>query len=506
MQRKFTGFSVLSFAFLLIISSCTKIDTTTIGGDLVGVDNEVTFADTLDVISTQGTFTDNITTTNRSSNYVLGAITNDPVFGKTTGEVYVELKPNFFPYYFGSAGDTINTALIPETRFDSAVLCLSYKFFYGDTNKVQSFKVYTISNSTSDFADSTYKLNYRPNGGLGDLVGTGTIDPKRVGDSIYFPGSAKANIINQVRIKLNNEFLTELTSGWDTASGSSSVYRSDTNFRAKYRGFAIVPDENTQGNGLFYVNLTDAATRLELHYVKRNKGVLDTSFSSFALTNGYSTVLNAAHANYVQRDSTGTELKDNRQPGALYIQSTPGTFAYLSIPGLANRTNQIVHRAEIYVEQITSNDPVISAIDEALIPPPFLYLDLIDSASTTPQQFKPIYLDLNPSSVYDPDNSITYFPSAGIDNNYFGGYRRYRDGGNGKRIFYYTFNLSRYVQGISTNGRHNYKFRLYAPVDLYYKGYKTAYSNNSIALGRIKIGDGSDTAKMRMRIVYSKIL
>lgn len=504
MQRKFTGFSVFSLAFLFIISSCTKIDTTTIGGDLVGVDNEVTFADTLDVVSTQGTFTDNITSTNRSSTYVLGAITNDPVFGKTNAEVYLELKPNFFPYYFGTAGDTINTAQIPGTRFDSAVLCLSYKYFYGDTNKVQSFKVYTISNTTTDFADSSYKLNYRPNGGLGSLVGSGTIDPKRLGDSIFFPGSAKANIINQIRVKLNNDFLTDLTAEWDTTAGSSSIYRSDTNFRAKFRGFAIVPDDNTQGNGLFYVNLTDAATRLEIHYVKRNKGVLDTSFSSFTLTNGYTNIINAAHANFVQRDSTGTELKDHREPGALYIQSTPGTFAYLSIPGLANRTNQIVHRAEILVEQIPSSDPVISAIDESLIPPAFLYLDLIDS--TPNLQFKPLYLDLNPASTYDPDNSITYFPAAGIDNNYFGGYRRFRDDGNGKRIFYYTFNIARYVQRLSTNGGFNYKFRLYAPVDLYYKGYKSPYSNNSIALGRIKIGDGTDRSKMRLRIVYSKIL
>jgi len=503
-QRKFTGFLVFSLAFLSVISSCTKIDTTSIGGDLVGVDNEVTFADTLDIVSSQGTFTDILTTTPRSGTHVLGAITNDPVFGKTNAEVYLELKPNFFPYYFGTKGDTINTALIPETRFDSAVLCLSYKFFYGDTNKVQSFKVYTINSPATDFVDTAYKLNYRPAGDLGPLVGTGTINPKRLGDSIFFPGSAKASIINQMRIKLSNDFLTDLTSNMDTAVGSESIFRSDTNFRAKFRGFAIVPDENTAGNGLFYVSLTDASTRLEVHFVKRNKGVLDTSFSSFTLVNGFSNIVNSAHANYVQRDSTGTELKDNRQPGSLYIASTPGTYAYLSIPGLANRKNQIVHRAEILVEQIPSSDPAIAAIDDALIPPPFLYLDLIDS--TTNRQFKPIYLDLNPSNSYDPDNSITYFPAAGIDNNYFGGYRRFRDDGSGKKIYYYTFNISRYVQRLATNGGNNYQFRLSAPVDLYYKGYRTPYNGNYVGYGRIKIGDGSDRSKMRLRIVYSKIL
>lgn len=503
MQRKFTGFSFYALALLFIISSCTKIDTTTIGGDLIPVDNETTFADTLDIIGTQGTFTDDITTTNRSTTHVLGAITNDPVFGKTNAELFLELKPGFFPYYFGAAGDTIDPVFDNRTRFDSAVLCLSYKYFYGDTNQLQSFKVYAINNSTTDFKDTSYRLNYRPDGGLGTLIGSATINPKRLADTIHFPGSAAATVNNQLRIKLDNDFLNSFIGKWtkaDTAAGSTSIYRSDTNFRAAFKGFAIVHDDNTAGSGLFYVSLTDNTTRLEVHYVKRNKAVIDTSFSSFYLTNGNTNVVNSAHANFVQRDSTGSELKDNRQGDALYIQTTPGTYANLSIPGLANRKNAIIHRAEIFVEQIPSLDPPTAAIDDYLIPPAYLYLDLIDSAN---KGFKPIYLDLNPSSIYDPDNSITYFPAAGIDYNYFGGYQHYADS-NGKKVYYFTFNITRYVQRMATNGEYNYNFRLYAPVDLYYRGYKTSFTN-SLAYGRIKIGNGINRGKMRLRIVYSKI-
>ncbi len=40
---------------------CTKLDTTTLGGDLIPiVDNVNTFADTLDITATQGIFADEI--------------------------------------------------------------------------------------------------------------------------------------------------------------------------------------------------------------------------------------------------------------------------------------------------------------------------------------------------------------------------------------------------------------------------------------------------------------
>jgi hypothetical protein len=89
-------------AFLFFIWGCTKLDTTTIGGDLIPeVDNINTFADTLDIISTQGVFDGAFKDTTKltfAENYVVGKI-NDPLMGGTAAALYLQMKPPFYPYF-----------------------------------------------------------------------------------------------------------------------------------------------------------------------------------------------------------------------------------------------------------------------------------------------------------------------------------------------------------------------------------------------------------------------
>ena len=506
MQRNFPGLYIYAILFLLIsVVSCTKIDSTNLGSELIpAVDNVSTFADTLEIKGTQGTFIDS-TRTFISDMHVLGGITNDPVFGTTKAELFLELKPTFYPYYFGSAGDTIHNPAADSTGYDSVVLCLATKSYYGDTLKPHKLKVFRIKNSNTDFTDSLYLLNYRPDqGNYGEELGSATVDPTHLRDTIHYPGSAATTVTNQIRIKLSDNFLASLVANTDTSADVNGIYRSDANFRSFLKGFAIVEDGATQGNGLFYVNITDPTTRLEIHYRKRSSTrVVDTSFSSFYFFPNIDTAISRSpQANYLQRDSSGSELV-SREPDALYILSTPGTYAKLSIPALDTFKNCIVHRAEIVLEQVPSSNPAIAEVDKVLTPPYYMYIDLYDTGSSNP--FKPVYFDLNTASYYNPDNSILFFPSQGINYSYFGGYLRYKDNGAGTSIYYYNFNISRYVQDIVTNHIGNYKFRLYAPSELYYYGKKITFSNNR-ASGRIKIGNGNNPEyKLRMRIVYSKI-
>jgi hypothetical protein len=117
---------------------------------------------------------------------------------------------------------------------------------------------------------------------------------------------------------------------------------------------------------------------------------------------------------------------------------------------------------------------------------------------------KPVYFDLNPRVNYNPDNNIFFYPNGGIDFNYFGGFARLRQT-DGKRQFYYTFNVSRHVQHMVTNGLLNFRFRLSAPVSLRYYGFNVAY-RNLLADGRVKVGNGNHARyKMYMRVVYSRI-
>jgi hypothetical protein len=494
--RNFIKTSTLLAAFTLIFTwGCTKIDTTTLGSDLIpAVDNVNTFADTLDITTTQGIFDD----TSRlayTDLHPFGSITNDPIFGKTNADLYLQLKPGFFPFYYGNAGDTI-------THFDSAVLCLSYKSFYGDTLMPQTFTVYEINSSTTNFKtdddrDSAYNLQFLPDGGLGAMIGSLTLLPADVRKYTFYQGTRNDSINNQIRIPLTSSFLQNtLLANLDTSAASTGIYRSDSLFLNKMKGFAIIASGG-QANGLFYTDVADAATRLEVHYRKTNRGFVDTNFAAFQFSLGASSAP-SAHATHLVRDRGGFPVS-NPSADVLNIQTTPGTYAILKIPGLSAYDNRIIHRAEIFVEQIPVPDPVANS----LLPPVYLCLDLVDTPSTA-NKFKPIYFDLNPTTPYYPDDSLYFYPTGGIDYSYFGGYVRKKTAGI-TSSYYYTFNVSRYLQHIVTNHLYNYPFRLYAPNKLYYYGLANPF-NNLIADGRIQIGSGTHpTQKMYMRVVYSKL-
>lgn len=517
MQRFLPGSSIFIIAFILLLSvwGCTKIDTTTLGSDLIpAVDNVHTFADTFPIAGTQGLFNDS-TRMSRGDYHPLGSITNDPVFGTTTADLYLQLKPDFYPFYFGNIGDTINDVIDPAigsngTSFDSAVLCLSYKTFYGDSNVTakQRLTVYQMDNNLdlTQFKDSSYLLNFLPTStNFETQIGTADVDPRPSVLSGYtrFKGSKKDSINNQIRIKLSNSFLQSLIGfNRDTITGHNGMYYSDSLFKERIKGFRIKADGT--GNGLFYVSLTDAATRLEIHYKKVRNSVIDTAYSVFSFSSGI-TVPISAQATHLERNRTGaTMLTDTA--GVLYIQAQPGSYANLSIPQLSRFQNSIIHRAEIVVEQIPTADP----LDKIMLPPAYLYLDIANDTGTIPgSKFKPVYYDLSTSTLYNPDNlgSIyTLFVNDAINYNYFGGYIRVKDAGAATQHYYYTFNVSRHVQHIVTNGINNYNFRLYAPFKIDYYGLSFPYRNN-VADGRVKIGNGNNTAgyKMYMRIVYSKI-
>lgn len=494
------------FFFAIFTWSCSKINTTSIGQDLIpAVDNVSTFADTLDINTAQGVFFD---TTRISSidNHTLGSITNDPVFGTTKADVFVELKPPFFPYYFGNAGDTVDPVVNPapdKSGFDSLVLCLSFKSLYGDTLKKHSFNVYKIDKDAFDFRNFSYKLDYQPAIAPGS-IGYAEFLPTAVRNIIRFPGNRKDTVTNQIRIKLNQSFLNEYVASLDTSASSTSIFRSDSLYKNLLRGFAVKTGELPGSNALFYVDLNSANTRLEVHYKKRRNAILDTTFSSlYFSTNSSASVSSSGHANYLKRDSSLAEFIKSPNPDALYLQTGPGTFATLKIPRLSGFPNSIIHQAEIIVEQIPASTPILAELDKALAPPQFLYIDLVDTI--LPISFKPVYYDLNPTVPYDPDNSLFFFPTGGIDFGYFGGFVQRKNDSFGNSIYYYSFNVSRYVQNMVTKRTNNYTLRLYAPHNLNYYNNVFAFKN-SLANGRVKVGSGSNlNYKLRLRIVYSKI-
>ena len=496
-KRFFSATLFIFFSILIFVWGCTKLDTTTLGTELIPeVDNVNTFADTLDITTTQGVFDGLYKDTTKlgpGDLYAIGKV-NDPLMGETKANLFLQFKPPFYPYFIGKIStDTLVAA-------DSVVLCLSYKTFWGDSLQPIKFQVYEVSHDAHgewDSLSSTRDINFSPQ--LGNLISEPkSIDIRNISTS-YIKVGKTDSVVNQIRIKLSDEFKSSLFTR-DTSTNKS--FYSDSLYKIFNNGFAVVA---TEGSSLLYVNLLETNTRLELHYKKRNFGVVDTVYNSFYFNSGLQgeIIPRSSLANQIVRDRSSITLPSGDQE--ILLQTTPGTFANLRIPALDTISNKIIHRAEIEIQQIPtgSNDLIYTA-------PPYMYLDLVDSGLN---KWKPIYYDLNPSAFYDPDYTTglsPFFPANGtVDNGYFGGYLRTKYGISGQQN-YYTFNVTRYVQQLATKHTMNYNMRMFPAQSFIYPQYSPIIIpyKNPIAFGSIKVGGGGNSNpsyRMRMRIIYSKI-
>ena len=459
MQRRIL-LAASSAAFLLILIGigCTKLDTTTLGADLVTVDNVNTFADTLAVNATQGIFNDS-TILQKNDNHAIGVITTDPLFGKTDARIYVQFKPTFYPYYFGNAGDTVkNNSFVGGSSFagfDSAFICLSYKGAWGDTsatgNIPQIFEVRAINDlSFRANTDTIPQLGSLPPNVETELLGSATITPQIIAQKVILgKGVFRDSVVNQIRIKLTGDgaiLAANLFNNQDSTSFSlNNGFRNDSIFRRKSNGFEIRVKDMGVGNSLYYVNLAEAKSRLEFHYHKTKNGIRDTVVQSFqAYTSAVGSISASSSRNYIKRVYSSPLPAPNTPTANVFLQTSPGTFASLSIPGLTGYSNRIVHRAFLIVEQT----PDAASTDNIYTPPPFLYLDLKDTVS--PIRYKPVYFDLTSAVPYNPDvttvNGLYHpYPFGNVDAGTFGGgaLRRFEPAGN---VFYrYEINLTRYV-------------------------------------------------------------
>lgn len=499
---------ILFGLILIFIASCTKLDTTNIGGDLLPeVDNINTFADTLDIIASQGDTCQgsdyDSTKMTLSENHLLGHVVDDGLMGATDAELFLQLKPNFYPYFIGTYRDTI-------IKPDSVVLCLSYKGSWGDTATPMTFQVFEVPSTQHGLWDSINQYNpisYRPAQGS-SLSNPTTVYLNQLGSYTKF-GIKGDSVNNQIRIKLNDNFRDLLFSRDSSSSNfTKNSFYNDSLFRLFNNGFMI---KATSGNALTYIDLyQDGKTRLELHYSKKNKtsdtvySALDTTYSFWYFKSGLdgSSVRNSSLSNFIKRQNRAIPVADTLNGNQeIWLQTTPGTYATLKIPKLDTLSNRIIHRAEIEIQEITDGSQ-----STTFTPPAFMYLDLVDSVN--PLKYKPIYRDLNPNTFYDPDyKNATYpfFPTGNrVDYTYFGGYQRKR----GTQTFY-TINITRYLQQLVTNKGNNYKMRLFPAHSFRYSQYSPYFFpyGNTLADGRIKVGGGNNpnpNYRMRLRIVYSK--
>ena len=353
---------------------------------------------------------------------------------------------------------------------------------YGDTNSTQTVKVFEIA-QTAQFSDTTlHKFTDPDFPTFGSELGTKTFTINTLNDSVRHVFALKdtTKVANVLRIPLNNSFGYRLAS-FDTSNTENGGYRRDSIFKTLFRGFAI--KANGTGNGLSYFNLVDGnKTKLTIYSHKEVNGVRDTSITEFYhATNG--------QANLIKRQPAGAyqTYLANGLNDKVYIQSTPGSYGSIRIPGLETFSNSVIHRAELIVSKLSTNP----AADNIFTPPSRLYLDRkrVNNDSTLFFQ----------KDVFDGSGNL---------NSLFGG----NLGTDGK----YRFNITRYVQDIVTGREKNDSLRLFAPLQVIYKLPNGSSSFtvpvpviDNVAQGRVVVAGGNyitdPSLSIRLRIIYSKI-
>lgn len=476
----------------LLLSACTKIVTTDIGGSLLPpVDNVNTKEMFLDIVSKNGK--DSTTTVGTQEIQSLGYL-NDPLFGKTNASVNVELKPDAYPVTFPV--QDLNDSLM----LDSVVLVLRTVGSYGDTLQDLKLRVYEMSkeDTLSDLKPTTYyKTNYQVAHGTELTTGPLTVNIPSLDDSVaYTFGGKNANVI---RVRLSNEYGNRLLHDYDT----SNAYKSDSLFEVNIKGLQVVPE--SQGNAFVRINLVDTNTQLALYYRYKRRdsaGKVDTTVLSFRCN-----TFNCGSTNYVTRDrSSGqvasflSSLNTDKNDSLIFIDANPGIYAMLSIPNTDTLSNKIIHRAEIMMEQVP--DLSGSGKDDVYLPPNiFVTTYDVDSMRRFAQ---PNDMTISNGTVSNQAN-LGSFPLKKIDP------------ASGRTIYEYKWDVSRYLQGIITFGQKYYDLVMWAPYNDYVYLYNTPSSYqvftgagsaqlNRVATGRIRLGGASNTShKMKLHIVYSDI-
>lgn len=476
---KFTFFSCLIFGFF----ACTKITNTDIGSGLIPPVDGVKTKDTvLDVISKNESF--DTVNVGFSDDHVLG-YTHDPVFGTTTASINFQVAPPFTPLSFG--------ADIASLRFDSVVLSLSYKGLWGDSSPEHlAFRVYEMDPENKFTVDSSYNntVSFEKGTELTEFNTAKDVDITKLND----PDTLKVyneDATNQVRIRLSQAFGEKLLSQFD----STNAYRNDSTFRSYFRGFIVEPEQ--RGNAFLRINLSDTSTRLSLyyHFTDAATGSLDSAVRRFSPS-----ALSSASSNNIKRNYQGAEITKyfppnfNTQDSLLFIQTSPGTYARLKVPGLVSFPNVIIHRAELLMQQV----PDVTSMSDLTFTSPNLFLAAYSKDSG--RRFA-IPFDVQFSSgTISNLTSFGVLPIKKLDNL------------TGKTISTYSFDVSRYAQSIITKQDTLHDFILWAPYNYYLSPVEntpfafpiSTPALNAAAIGRVRLGGGNNSQyKMRLHIVYS---
>ena len=400
--------TILSYSVL----SCTK-DISSIGLDLVEPVDLLTmgYTDTVKIVAytipDDSVYTHNLSVNN--GYYIQVGSMYDPIFGKTTSDLYSQLYLSQSRTRFGT-----------DPVFDSAFLYLPYYSAYGDTLTNMTFRVYNL---TEDIVDSLHSFSYNKLSYDPVPIGQITFQP-RPSDSSYYQGKKHAPML---RIPINKKFGNTILGITDT-----SVLNSNANFVKVFKGICIIAEpQNTPGKGsICTFRMPADYFKLQMHY--HNPG--DTALTyNFAISYSTSRFQNYDHNGYAEAvPLLRQQLEGDTNLGQQYLfaQGLAGTKIKIRFPYLAQWFDS---------EKIVINDAQLilgnSSVSTVFPRPSSLLLRGIGENGST-----------SPVSIVDENEGSGYFDG------------RYDAATNS-----YRFRITRYVQQMLTGKVRDNGFHLLVP-------------------------------------------
>ena len=285
-MRNYLILLFLSFAALV---SCDNDTTTyTVGEDFLDIDTNVIVTDTISIV-TSTIQLDSVSTTN-STRLLIGKL-KDQDFGNLESQTFFNLL-------------TSNYDIDNDATFDSIGVILYYDtYYYGDTTKIQTFKVHEIienfdsNNDDDDNFYNTSTLEYS-NTVLGELSFTPYPNKK---DSIYIP-------INQ---DFGIDLFDKLQS--NTINDADDLYQD-------FRGLTIASDENSDA----VLGFSKTSTVLRMYYTLKNDDEdNDDFFKDFTIINS------TRNFNSITSDKSGTLLNSLQSYTDILNTTNTNNLAYI---------------------------------------------------------------------------------------------------------------------------------------------------------------------------------
>lgn len=352
---KSNHFRILAFLVILIllVYSCKK-DPYQVGINLLPPSDtlNVKTSDTASFVA-YSVLQDSIRT-DKTTLSILGSLM-DPVFGSTTAGLYMQYWLSAEAPDFG-----INPGL------DSIVLVIPYGNIYGDTNALQTLKIYELSQSI--YYDSIYYSNHSVET-YGVPLANYTFKPAPK-DSLTIGGVKTAPHIRINLNKLTKYFGNKLLSA-PAASMSTNV-----NFLEFMKGLYIESSRAQSGGALLSFDPASSHSNIAMYFHNAASDSLQFSFVGASTSARFNHIdhnhyLNAAPELRQQVLQHDTTLGKNN----LYIQGLSGIRVRLRLPFL----NNFVKSGKIAV-----NSAILTIknaeTDTSLQPPVKLTLVVVDSA------------------------------------------------------------------------------------------------------------------------------